>query len=72
MRERTLTLDQSRTHVDCRHPAALGAGLGLLIEDKLTPDARKSAGWALLAVGGLTTIPLAMDILGKPRFAERV
>jgi len=44
---------------------ALGAGVGLLIADKLSRDARKGAGWALLAVGALTTVPLAMDILGK-------
>jgi len=50
---------------------ALGAGLGLLIADKLTRDARKGAGWALLAVGALTTIPLAVGILGKPQIAER-
>jgi len=50
---------------------ALGAGLGLLIADKLTRDARKGAGWALLAVGALTTIPLVVGILGKPQIAER-
>jgi hypothetical protein len=50
--------------------AALGAGLGLLIADKLSPDARRGAGWALLAVGALSTIPLVLDVLGKPQLAE--
>ena len=51
---------------------ALGAGLGLLIADKLSPDARRGAGWALLAVGALSTVPIVMDVLGKPQLAERV
>lgn len=45
---------------------ALGAGLGLLISDKLTRDARKGAGFALVAVGVLSTVPLAVDVLSKP------
>ncbi len=38
---------------------ALGAGIGLLLSDRLTEDQRKAAGWALLAVGVLTTIPIS-------------
>ncbi|MEO7142673.1 MAG: hypothetical protein ABI165_04145 [Bryobacteraceae bacterium] len=49
----------------------LGVGLGLLISDKLNRDSRKAVGWALLAVGVLTTVPLAMDVLGKPALEER-
>ena len=45
---------------------ALGAGLGLLIADRLNPDQRKGAGWALLAVGVLTTIPIVKGVLSKP------
>jgi hypothetical protein len=47
---------------------ALGAGMGLLIGEKLGRDARKGAGLALLAVG---TIPLVMGVLGKPQIAEK-
>lgn len=50
---------------------ALGAGLGLLIADKLRPDTRKGAGWALLALGVLTTVPLVLDVLGPCEVAER-
>ena len=49
---------------------ALGAGLGLLLADKLSRGARKGAGWALLAVGVLSTGPLALDVLSKTERGE--
>jgi hypothetical protein len=45
---------------------ALGVGLGLLISDWLNKDQRKAAGWALLGVGVLTTIPIVRGLLAKP------
>ena len=48
---------------------ALGVGIGLLISGKLNSDQRKAAGLALTLVGGLTTIPLAIGVIGK-RSAE--
>ena len=50
---------------------ALGAGVGLLIGDKLRSDVRRGAGWALLGVGVVTTIPLVMGVLRKPPIALR-
>jgi hypothetical protein len=44
---------------------ALGAGIGMLIAKGLSKDASKAAGIALTVVGGLTTIPLAISIMGK-------
>ena len=44
---------------------ALGAGIGLLFSRRLNNDQRKAAGLALAIVGGLTTIPLAIGIIGK-------
>ena len=44
---------------------ALGLGIGLLIRDKLSKDQRKGAGLALLIVGAVTTIPLAIEVLSK-------
>ena len=44
---------------------ALGAGIGLLIADRFNEDQRKAAGWALLAVGIMTTIPIVRGALGK-------
>jgi hypothetical protein len=50
---------------------ALGVGVGLLLSDRLNEDQRKAAGWALLAVGVLTTIPIVRGVLGKPAFDDR-
>jgi hypothetical protein len=44
---------------------ALGAGLGLLLSSRLNNEQRKAAGWALALVGDLTTIPLALGVIGK-------
>jgi len=45
----------------------LGAGIGLLISTRLNNDQRKAAGFCLALVGGLTTIPLALGVIGKQR-----
>ena len=39
---------------------ALGIGIGFLLSGKLNRDQRRSAGIALAAVGGLTTIPMVI------------
>jgi len=41
---------------------AFGAGVGLLVANRLNHDQRKAAGLALSIVAGLTTIPLAMIV----------
>ena len=46
---------------------ALGVGIGLLISDKLTDHERTAAGWALLGVGALSTVPIVANVLGKPQ-----
>ncbi|MGE5319972.1 MAG: hypothetical protein ACM3KD_07320 [Hyphomicrobiaceae bacterium] len=46
--------------------AAAGAGIALLLCDRLNPDQRRAVGWTLLAVGIATTIPLVAHVLGKP------
>jgi hypothetical protein len=45
----------------------LGAGLGLLLSDRLPEDQRRAVGWTLLLVGALTTIPLALEVLNASR-----
>ena len=45
--------------------AALGAGLGLLLADRLPESQRKAVGWTLFLVGAVTTVPLAFEFLGK-------
>ncbi len=42
-----------------------GAGIGLLVSGFLRPDTRRALGWSLLAIGALTTIPIAMALFGK-------
>ena len=44
---------------------ALGVGVGLLFSNRLSKDQRNAAGLALALVGGLTTIPLVLGVIGK-------
>ena len=44
--------------------AFLGAGVALVIADRMDTHQRKAVGWTLTAVGALTTIPLVIEILG--------
>jgi len=48
----------------------LGAGIGLLISTRMNNDQRKAAGLSLALVGGLTTIPLALGVIGKHRGSQ--
>ena len=43
----------------------LGAGVGLLLADRLNDDQRRSIGWTLLIIGAVSTIPLVMNVLSK-------
>jgi hypothetical protein len=45
----------------------LGIGIGLLLAGRLNKDQRKAAGVALALFAGLTTIPLALGVVGKKR-----
>ena len=45
--------------------AAAGAGLALLLCNRLNPDQRRAVGWTLLAVGIATTIPLVAPVFAK-------
>ena len=44
---------------------ALGAGLALLLSEKLDRKERRAVGWSLFLVGALTTAPLVLNILDK-------
>lgn len=63
MKEKTLTLPDLMLLVSTR--VALGLGIGLVVSNRLNNDQRKAAGWALLAVGAATTIPLVLNLAGK-------
>jgi hypothetical protein len=63
MIERKLTLAEILLIAGTR--VALGVGIGLLLSSKLTNNQCKAAGVALTLIGGLTTVPLAMNLIGK-------
>ena len=63
MIERKLTIAELILIAGTR--VALGAGVGLLLSNRLSRDQRRAAGLALAVVGGLSTIPLAIGVIGK-------
>jgi hypothetical protein len=65
MREAHLTLAELGLIAGTR--AALGAGLGLLLADHLSGEQRRAIGWTLVAVGVVSTIPLATEVIGGLR-----
>jgi hypothetical protein len=44
--------------------AMLGAGIALLLADKISREQRRSIGWTLFAIGALSTIPIAIELFG--------
>lgn len=42
-----------------------GAGAGLLLSGYMRPETRRTLGWTLLAIGALSTIPIAMALFGR-------
>ena len=64
MKTRPLTLPEIFLIAGTR--IALGAGLALLLGGRMSEKLRRGAGWALLAIGGISTIPLAANVLRKP------
>jgi hypothetical protein len=64
MKEKTLTMPLIGLIAVTR--VALGFGLGLLLSQKFDERERRGAGWALVAVGALTTIPLVASVLHAP------
>jgi len=69
MRETRLTLPQLALIAGTR--GMLGAGIGLLLADRLPEDSRKAVGWTLLLVGALTTVPLALEVFGASHSVDR-
>lgn len=65
MRETTLTLPELGLIAGTR--GLLGAGIGLLVSEKLSDSQRRAIGWTLVAVGVLTTVPLVLEVFQKGR-----
>ena len=70
MKERKLKLSDLALIASTR--GMLGAGIGLLLSSKLNKDQRRAAGWALVAVGAVTTVPLVMNVFGKVNDEKRI
>ena len=49
--------------------AVLGMGIGLLVVRRMSDEQRR-AGWSLLVVGALSTIPLAFEAPASAAFSE--
>jgi hypothetical protein len=64
MKDRILTTPQLALIAGTR--VALGVGIGLLLSSKFGDRERRGAGWALLAVGAATTVPLIASVLHAP------
>ena len=68
MRETRVTLPELGLIAMTR--VALGAGLGLLLANRLPEDQRKAVGWTLLLLGAISTVPLAAQVLLGGDFSE--
>ncbi len=69
MRETRISLPELGLIAGTR--AIAGAGLGLLLSSRLSPEQRRAVGWTLLIVGAVSTIPLALEVFGGRRLSER-
>jgi hypothetical protein len=65
MKEVTLDLPELAMVVGTR--AMAGAGIAMLLADKMTPEQRRAVGWTLFLIGAISTVPLAMRVFGKLR-----
>ena len=63
MISRTVTLPELGLIAGTR--AALGAGIALLLGERLDRKPRRAVGWTLLAVGALTTLPLLAGVIHR-------
>ena len=63
MKTVTLTFPELFLLVGTR--ALLGAGIAFLVARRLTDEQRRTAGTVLAGIGLLTTIPLALEVMGK-------
>jgi len=63
MKETTLKIPELALIASTR--AMLGAGIALLLADRLDKEQRKAVGWTLFLVGALTTVPLGMLAFSK-------
>lgn len=63
MRESTLTIPEIALIGATR--GALGAGIALLLGEKLDRNQRRAIGWTLFFIGLASTVPLALVVFGN-------
>jgi len=68
MISRTVTLPEIGMIAGTR--AALGAGIALLLGDRLDRRPKRAVGWTLVAVGALSTFPLLANVLHRKPSSE--
>jgi len=62
---RTLTVSLPEGALVAGTRAIAGVGVGLLVANHLLARERQRIGWGLLAIGALSTIPLAMRLVPR-------
>ena len=70
MQERKITTPELILFAVTR--AALGFGIGLLVSRAMNNDQRKAAGIALTVMGGISTIPFAVNFIKQGRGEHRL
>lgn len=70
--ERTIDLSVPELAFVAATRGIAGAGIGLLASSYLSLPARKATGWTLLAIGALTTVPIAVAIYARRRRREEL
>ena len=63
MKETKLTIPQVALIGGTR--GMLGAGVALLLADKLERNQRRAIGWTLFLIGAISTVPLALKVLNR-------
>lgn len=63
MRAIKVTLPEAALVVGTR--ALAGVGIGLLLGNQLIAPERRKLGWSLVALGALSTIPLALRLVPR-------
>jgi hypothetical protein len=70
MRETRLTIPEVGMIAGTR--GLMGAGVALLLADRIPESRRKTVGWTLFSIGAISTLPLAFIILGRSRRVRRI
>jgi len=69
MREHNVTMPQLGMIALTR--AMMGAGIGMLIADRIDEKKRKAIAIPLVALGALSTVPLAISVMRDHRHEDR-